>query len=47
MTDERLARATLTRLVEPGDPQIARLLQRLSASTLLDQHDEQQPGLGA
>jgi DNA processing protein len=47
MTDERLARATLTRLVEPGDPQIARLLQRLSASTLLDELDDQLPGLGA
>lgn len=43
MTDERLARAALTRLVEPGKPSVATLLQEMSAARLLEQL-EAQPG---
>ena len=37
MTDDRLARAALTRLVEPGEPRVVRLLVRLGVTGLLEQ----------
>ena len=37
MTDDRLARAALTRLVEPGEPKVVGLLARLGVTGLLEQ----------
>ena len=46
MTDERVARAALTRLVEPGEPRVVQLLGRLGVAGLLAELTDELGALG-
>lgn len=46
MTDERIARAALTRLVEPGEPRVVRLVAQLGVTGLLAELTDELGALG-